>query len=262
MKVKTVLTIAGSDSCSGAGIQADLKTISVIGAYGVSAVTALTAQNSTGVQDILGTPAEFVGRQIDSLVDDFKIDAVKTGMLFNAGIVAEVADKVKKHGLNLLVVDPLIASKNGAHLLSKDAINCVVSKLIPAAFLVAPNIPEAEIITGRKITNLNSMRQAAIAIKKLGAKNVLIKGGHLENCRKAGKPMVDVLRSGSSFDYFESEYIDKSARGTGCVYTAAITTELAKGTDLFNAVKTAKKFISNAINGSISLGKGHTLIHL
>jgi len=258
------LTIAGSDSCCGAGIQADIKTISLLGAYGVCAITALTAQNSTGVHDVFEVSSRFVGSQIDALANDFDIKAVKSGMLYSAEVVDVVAERVKHYGFKNYVIDPVIASKNGNRLLSDDAIKIVINKLIKTAFLITPNIPEAEILSGRKIYNPGDIKSAAGAINKLGVKNVLIKGGH--SCRSSssqtGRKAVDVLFDGRSFEYFEDDFImKKSVHGTGCTYSAAITAGLAKGETLVEAISKAKVFISNAIKSSKSLGHGNDLIN-
>lgn len=263
--IKTVLTIAGSDSCCGAGIQIDLKIISFFNAYGICAITALTAQNTQGVQHVFKIPADFVGKQIDSVSKDIEIDAVKTGMLVDSEIVNIVANKIRHLVVNKLVVDPVIVSKNGSRLLADDAVKSVISGLIPIALLVTPNIPEAEILAGNRISNIGDVKTAAKTIKNLGAKNVLIKGGHLGSCQGtgSGKKAVDVLFDGRSFEYFESEFIDtKGVHGTGCAFSAAITAELAKGNSLINAVRIAKEFISKAIGKSMNLGEGYALINL
>ena len=260
---KTVLSIAGSDSCSGAGVQADIKTILSLGAYGVCAITALTAQNSLGVDHIFETPADFVGKQIDSLANDFTISAVKTGMLVNSGIVKEVANRIKHFGFKNVVIDPIIVSKNRKKLLSDEAVKSIVSLLLPNAFLVTPNIMEAEIITRRKIRNLGDMKSAARTLLRLGPKNVLIKGGHCRISHGSQKKAVDILYNGSSFIHFENEFLNtKGMRGTGCIFSAAITTELAKGNDVKVAISRAKKFISDTIKASLHLGKGYALANL
>lgn len=260
--IKTVLTIAGSDSCSGAGVQADIKTISLLGAYGVCAVTALTAQNTLGVHHIYETPADFIGKQIDSLADDFEIVAVKTGMLVNSDIINEVADKIKYFGFDLLVVDPVFVSKNKKKLLSDEAVKTIVTQLFPIAFLVTPNILEAEILTRRRISNVGDMKAAARAIKRFGPKNVLIKGGHLGSSIKTRKKAIDILYDGKYFEIFENDFLlTKGVHGTGCIHSAAITTELGKGNDLVSAVRKAKRFISRAIDESVHLGKGYALVN-
>lgn len=263
--IKTVLTIAGSDSCCGAGIQADIKTISSLGGYGVSAITALTAQNSKGVQNVLGIPADFVGNQIDSLASDFDISAVKSGMLFDVSIVHVVAERMKYYGFKYFVVDPIIVSKNGRNLLTENAIKEVVSKLRQVAYLITPNIPEAEILAGGKISNLEDIKAAAIRINELGFANVLIKGGHAvaDQSSNIKRKAMDVLFDGERFEFFEHEFItDNIVHGTGCVFSAAITTELAKGNSLADSINNAKNFVSRSIANSINLGQGYGLFVL
>lgn len=260
--IKTVLTIAGSDSCGGAGVQTDIKIISMLGAYAVSAVTALTAQNTLGVHDIYEIPADFIGKQIDSLADDFEIAAVKTGMLVNSDVVNKVADRINYFGLDNLVVDPVFVSKNKRRLLSDEAVKSMITRLFPKAFLVTPNILEAEMLTRRKINNIGDMAAAARSLIKLGPKNILIKGGHLGNTGVSGRKAIDILYDGKSFERFEDDFLPtKGVHGTGCIYSAAITTELAKGNDLVGAIRKSKRFISKVIAESVCLGKGYALIN-
>ena len=174
---KTVLTIAGSDSCCGAGIQADLKTISQLGAYGLCVITAITAQNTKGVQFVNEISADFVRKQIDTLACDFRINAVKSGMLVDETIVNVVAERIKYYGIKYFVIDPVIISKNGRKLLTDRALKSIISELAPLAYLITPNIPEAELLTNRRISNFGDMKAAAISISKFGSRNVLIKGG-------------------------------------------------------------------------------------
>lgn len=263
--LKSILTIAGSDPCCGAGIQADIKTILLLGGYGTSVITALTAQNTCGVQEIYKVPASSVAKQIDAVVTDIDIAAVKTGMLPTSDIVKVVADKIMEHNLKNVVVDPIIFAKNGSSLLSEEAIKSITSQLLPLTYLITPNIPEAEILTGMKINNLNDIKRAAKAVKKSGTENVLIKGGHLNDClthKPTKRKVIDILYDGKSFEYFEYNFIPtRGVHGTGCAYSAAIATKLATGNSLVNAVQEAKKFISEAIEKAINLGKGYALIH-
>jgi len=260
--IKTVLTIAGSDSCCGAGVQADIKAINASGAYGVCAITALTAQNSQGVDSVLEVGGGFVGCQIDSLANDFDIAAVKTGMLVNSDVVMNVVCRVERFGFDLLVVDPVIISKNGKQLLSDDGVKVLYKRLFPLAFLVTPNIPEAEMIVRGKINNLDDMKSAARTLIKLGPKNVLIKGGHLDSSIKSGGMAIDLLFDGSSFRIFKKRFLEnKIVHGTGCVLSAVITAELAKGSDIVNAVHMAKEFIFNSMDSAVYLGKGAALIN-
>lgn len=249
---KRVLTIAGSDSGGGAGIQADLKTITVLGGFGMSVITALTAQNTTGVHGILEIPVEFVAQQFDAVASDIGVDAAKTGMLASADIIKTVATKINKYGIEKLVVDPVMVAKGGAMLIRNEAKDVLIRELIPMAFVVTPNIPEAEIMTKMTIRSVNDMKQAAKIISRMGAKNVVIKGGHL-----TGNP-VDILFDGKDFYEFIAERIDtKDTHGTGCTYSAAIATYLAKGNGVPEAVRQAKTFITRAIRHGYRIGNGH-----
>jgi hydroxymethylpyrimidine/phosphomethylpyrimidine kinase len=204
------LTIAGSDSGGGAGIQADLKTFAAFGVFGMTAITALTAQNTTGVYGVVEIAPEFVAQQIEVVVTDIGVDAVKTGMLANAVIIEAVAAKVKEHDLQPLVIDPVMISKSGAPLLKSDAVNALKTQLLPFATVVTPNLHEAQVITGRTLTNVEQMRDAARAIYDLGARHVVIKGGHLEGAA------VDALFDGNEFIELHSERLtNPSTHGTG-----------------------------------------------
>jgi len=192
--VKRILTIAGSDSGGGAGIQADLKTITMLGGFGMSAITALTAQNTVGVQGIVELDAEFVKRQIDSVLSDIGADAIKTGMLANSGIVTGVAEKIRQYRIEKVVVDPVMVAKSGDTLLKKEAQETVKRELLPLSYLVTPNLPEASVLSGHEVRGLDEMKRAAKAIHQLGARNVLVKGGHL-----SGDP-IDLLFDGQGGD--------------------------------------------------------------
>ncbi len=262
--MRKVLTIAGSDSCCGAGVQADLKTINALGAYGTCVITAVTAQNTLGVISVFKIPAAFVGQQIDAVVTDIGVDALKTGMLTNEKIVEIVSDRVRRHKLKNLVVDPVIKSHYGERLLTTTGVKKLISNLIPLSYLVTPNIPEAEILAGRKIHNLPDMKDAAKSIYELGAGNVLIKGGHItsdENGLYSSKmDVADILYNGTSFESFEEKRIKTiNVHGTGCIYSAAIVTELANGNDLINSITTAKKFVTEILKRPLTLGKGYKL---
>ncbi len=262
-----VLTIAGSDSCCGAGVQADLKTINKLGAYGTCAVTAITVQNTLGVSSVLTVPASIVGQQIDAVVSDIGTDAVKTGMLVSKEVVEIVCEMIKKHKLKKIVVDPVIKSHKGERLLALEGVNKFRSDLIPLACLVTPNIPEAEILSDRKINNLSDIKDAARAVHEQGAENVLIKGGHImshEDGRDdaSGREVVDVFYDGKSFQDFRDERLNTgNVHGTGCIYSAAIATELAKGNDMISSITIAREFIKKIIKGSIALGNGYRLAH-
>lgn len=262
--MRKVLTIAGSDSCCGAGIQADLKTINALGAYGTCVITAVTAQNTLGVSSVFKIPATFVGQQIDAVVSDIGVDALKTGMLTNEKVVEIVSDRVSRHNLKKLVVDPVIKSHYGERLLSSTGVKKLISNLIPLAYLVTPNIPEAEILAGMKIRSLPDIKDAAKCIHELGAGNVLIKGGHItgdENEDYSSKmDVADILYDGKSFESFEEKRIKtENVHGTGCIYSAAIATELANGNNLMNSITNAKKFVTEILKRPLTLGKGYKL---
>ena len=252
MKPARVLTIAGSDSGGGAGIQADLKTITVLGGFGMSVVTALTAQNTLGVHGIHEIPPEFVAAQFDAVATDIGVDAAKTGMLVNLEIIRVVAGKVREHGIERLVVDPVMVAKGGAALLREEAKKILVAELIPLALVLTPNIPEAEVLSGIRIATLSDMKEAAQRIWNLGPRHVVLKGGHL-----AGDA-VDLLYDGRDFREFRSQRIATAdTHGTGCTYSAAIATGLALGRDVAEAVADAKRYITEAIRCAWRLGGGH-----
>jgi hydroxymethylpyrimidine kinase/phosphomethylpyrimidine kinase len=262
--MRKVLTIAGSDSCCGAGVQADLKTINALGAYGTCVITAVTAQNTLGVSSVFKIPATFVGQQIDAVISDIGVDALKTGMLTNEKVVEIVSVRVRRYKLKNLVVDPVIKSHNGERLLSSNGVKKLISNLIPLACLVTPNIPEAEILAGMKIKSLPDIKEAAKCIHELGAANVLIKGGHItsEESRDYFSKMevADILYDGKTFECFEEKRIKtENVHGTGCIYSAAIATELANGNDLMNSITNAKKFVTEILKNPLTVGKGYKL---
>jgi hydroxymethylpyrimidine kinase/phosphomethylpyrimidine kinase len=249
--MKRILTIAGSDSGGGAGIQADLKAITLLGGYGMSVITALTAQNTVGVQGIHEILARFVGRQIDSVLSDIGADAIKTGMLANKEIIEIVSKKIRQYQTKMVVVDPVMVSKSGTFLLRRDARDALVKELIPLAWVVTPNLMEASILTGLKVNSLEGMKKAAHLIYKLGARHVVVKGGHLK-----GMP-VDVLYDGNIFNEIEGPRIEsKNTHGTGCTFASAVATLLARGDDVSEAVRKAKAFITMAIESGLGLGRG------
>ncbi|HET6461141.1 MAG TPA: bifunctional hydroxymethylpyrimidine kinase/phosphomethylpyrimidine kinase [Syntrophales bacterium] len=255
MKLVRVLTIAGSDSCGGAGIQADLKTIMALGGFGMSVVTALTAQNTLGIQDVYEISPEFVEKQFESIMADVGIDAAKTGMLTNTSILKTVARMIRKYCLEKVVVDPVMAAKGGEVLIRGKAKEAFMSELLPLAFVVTPNIPEAEVLSEMKIASVSDMKKAAKVIHRFGAKNVIIKGGHLTG------DAVDILYDGRIFRQFSSERIDKKeTHGTGCIFSAAIATLLAKGRSVSESAEEAKAYITQAIKASYSTGTGYRLI--
>jgi hydroxymethylpyrimidine/phosphomethylpyrimidine kinase len=250
--VKRVLTIAGSDSGGGAGIQADLKAITLLGAFGMSAITALTAQNTVAVMAIHEVPLEFIGAQIDAVFSDIGVDAVKTGMLASAQVVRLIADKLAHYGPPVVVVDPVMIAKAGTPLLARDARAALIEALLPLATVVTPNLHEASALIGGEIRDEAAMRRAAAKIQALGPSYVLVKGGHLEG------EAVDVLFDGRDFHEFRAPRVEtKNTHGTGCTYAAAIATYLAQEIPMVEAVRAAKRFITEAIRQGLDLGKGH-----
>jgi len=249
--VARVLTIAGSDSGGGAGIQADLKTFHAFGCYGMSVITAVTAQNTLGVQAIAELAPDFVASQIDSVLSDLGADAVKVGMLSNTGIVSAVSGKLAEYAVPNLVIDPVMRSTGGSPLLPDDAQETLKEHLVPLAYLVTPNIPEAEVLARMSIHSIADMKTAAEKIQSLGAAHVLVKGGH----RK--EDATDILFDGTEFREFGGDRVaSQNTHGTGCTYAAAIVANLAKGASLCEAIETAKRFITDAIRASFPLGQG------
>lgn len=248
------LTVAGSDSGGGAGIQADLKTFSAFNVYGMSVITSVTAQNTLGVRDIYDVSPQTVGEQIDAIMEDIGADAAKTGMLSNSEIIRVVAERVEKYHLEKLVVDPVMVSKSGSFLLKQEAKSSLMQKILPLAYVVTPNVFEAEIISGMKIKNMEDAKKAAVLIHKKGSRNILMKGGHLST-----EKAIDILFDGDNYHYYESERIDtKNTHGTGCTLSSAIAAGLAKGLNVYNAVELAKDYITRAIkNAPNNIGKGY-----
>ncbi|GAB4557817.1 MAG: bifunctional hydroxymethylpyrimidine kinase/phosphomethylpyrimidine kinase [Anaerolineae bacterium] len=252
--MKKVLTIAGSDSGGGAGIQADLKTFGALGVFGMSAITAITAQNTVGVQGVFELPASFVAQQIDSVMSDIGADAWKTGMLSNAEIIEVVAERARHYGIERLVVDPVMVAKGGDPLLRPEARTALIEKLLPLAYVVTPNHHEAEVLTGRPIRTVDDMREAARAIHAQGARHVVVKGGHLP----ADQDAVDLLFDGQQFHEFRAPRIDTPhTHGTGCTFASAIAAGLALGLDIIAAVDQAKRYLTAAIRAGVSMGIGH-----
>lgn len=252
MNTARVLIIAGSDSGGGAGLQADLKTVSALGAFGMTAVTALTAQSTTGVLGIVEMPPEFVALQIEACVTDIGCDAVKTGMLANAAIIEVVAASISEHQLRPLVVDPVMISKSGAQLLRPEAIAVLKARLLPLATVVTPNLHEAAALLGREIRDIEGMKEAARAIRDLGPDNVVVKGGHLVGVA------ADVLYDGREFSEFHAERFEtKNTHGTGCIFASAIAASLARKCTVKESVAAAKQFITAAIRHGLAIGKGY-----
>lgn len=254
--MRKALTIAGSDSGGGAGIQADLKTFAALGVYGTSAITALTAQNTRGVQGVFPVSPEFVAQQIDSVMTDIGADAAKTGMLFSAEIIQTVAERVRHYAIPNLVIDPVMVAKSGDRLLRDDAIEALKEVLIPLARVVTPNLGEASVLTGFPVQDKASMQEAAKAIHALGAQWVVVKGGHLTDCAD------DLLYDGNEFHWLHAEHIDTPhTHGTGCTFSSAITAYLAKGYSVPDAVREAKAYITQALRHAKPIGSGHSPVH-
>ncbi|WP_447977427.1 bifunctional hydroxymethylpyrimidine kinase/phosphomethylpyrimidine kinase [Candidatus Nitrospira bockiana] len=252
MALKQVLTIAGSDSGGGAGIQADIKAMSANGVFAMSVITAITAQNTEEVTEVFELPASIVEAQLDAVFDDFEVAAVKTGMLSSARIVTTVAKMLRPQKVVNLVVDPVMVSKSGHALLEPDAVEALKRELIPLALVITPNVQEAERLSGMAIKSLAEARQAAKVIHRLGCKNVLIKGGHL-----LAERATDLLYDGRFFNIYKGEYIDTPhTHGTGCTYASAIAAQLARGKSLPEAVQTAKAYVTEAIRHGLAIGHG------
>ncbi|MFQ5859118.1 MAG: bifunctional hydroxymethylpyrimidine kinase/phosphomethylpyrimidine kinase [Anaerolineae bacterium] len=254
--MKKVLTIAGSDSGGGAGIQADLKAFAARGVYGMSALTAITAQNTVGVQGVFELPAEFVGQQIDSVMSDIGADAWKTGMLSNADIIHVVADRARRYNVERLVIDPVMVAKSGDSLLREEARDALVEELVPLAYVITPNHHEAQVLTGLEISTVEDMRDAAVAIHELGARYPVVKGGHLPDSEQA----IDVLYNGADFIEFKAPRIEtNNTHGTGCTFASAIAAELAKGHNVQEAVRIAKEYLTAVLRAAVGLhiGEGH-----
>ena len=250
--MKTALTIAGSDSSGGAGIQADIKTMAANGVYAMSAITALTAQNTTGVSDIMEVTPKFLGEQIDSVFTDIRPGAVKIGMVASAQLISKIAEKLKEYDAKNVVVDPVMVATSGARLISEDAISTLKSKLLPLATVITPNIPEAEVLSGMEIKSEQDMEKAAETICDTLGCSVLLKGGHQLNDAN------DLLfQKGKEPVWFHGKRIDNpNTHGTGCTLSSAIASNLAKGRDLETSVRYAKNYISGALAAMLDLGKG------
>lgn len=250
------MTVAGSDSGGGAGIQADLKTFAALGVYGTSVLAAITAQNTREVAAIAEVPDEVVIAQIDTVIEDIGADAVKTGMLSSRSIIENTADRLEAWGVPHLVVDPVMIAKSGAQLLHRDAIHALKNILLPLATVVTPNIPEAEVLSGRTIKSPSDVEEAAKAISELGPRIVVIKGGHLP-----GDP-IDVVYRNGNIDQLGGERISTTnTHGTGCTFAAAIAAFLAHGVDDLEAIRLAKVYIEATLRGSYAVGEGHSPVN-
>ena len=251
MKMKTALTIAGSDCAGGAGIQADIKTMTMNGVYAMSVITALTAQNTTGVRAIQESTPEFLKQQIDAVFEDIFPDSVKIGMVSSSELICVIADRLKSHKAKNIVVDPVMVATSGASLIKTDAVETLMDVLLPIATLVTPNIPEAEVLSGLSIENKEDMQKAAKAIGNAHGPSVLLKGGH--NINDAN----DLLYVNGEYYWFDGKRIDNpNTHGTGCTVSSAIASNLAKGYTLVESVQRAKKYISDALSAMLDLGKG------
>jgi hydroxymethylpyrimidine/phosphomethylpyrimidine kinase len=250
------LTIAGSDSGGGAGIQADLKTFSALGVYGMSVLTAITAQNTLGVTAVAEIPVDVITAQIDAVLSDIGADAIKTGMLSSAEIIETVADGIGRHKVARLVVDPVMVATSGDHLLRPDAVETLRSVLLPMATVATPNLPEAEVLLGRSVASVSEMREAARALVDLGPQSVIVKGGHLEG------DAVDVFYDGTEMLELSAKRIDTtSTHGTGCTLASAIAANLALGHGLSDSVRKAKAYLTEAIAHAYPVGQGHGPVH-
>ena len=252
-RVARAMTIAGSDSGGGAGIQADLKTFGALGVFGTCAITTITAQNTVGVDSVLDTPTSMIEAQIDAIVSDIGADAVKTGMLSSSDIIRCVAARLHYHSLRPRVVDPVMLASTGFPLLKDDAVEAMRTVLIPMATVVTPNSREASVLTEMKMNNVEDLKSAAkMLVEDMGAKNAVVKGGHLSG------PATDVLYDGSDFTLYTSERIETTnTHGTGCTLASAIAAGLAKGLELPVAMQQAKDYVTAAIRTSFSVGRGH-----
>lgn len=249
--MKTALSIAGSDSCGGAGIQADIKTMTVHGVYAMSAITALTAQNTTGVYEVCESTPDFLRQQLDVIFEDIFPDAVKIGMVSSAELVKVVAERLKFYNAKNIVVDPVMVATSGSSLMKSDAINALTSELLPVSMLVTPNIPEAEVLSGIKIKTREDMESAAQYIADKYSCNVLLKGGHRMS------DADDVLCVNGNIQWFYGKRIDNpNTHGTGCTLSSAIASNLANGYSLTDSVMRAKKYISYVLSAELNLGKG------
>jgi hydroxymethylpyrimidine/phosphomethylpyrimidine kinase len=250
--VPRALTVAGSDSGGGAGIQADLKTFAVLGVWGMSAVTSITVQNTKGVTGVSDVPADVVGAQIEAVATDIGVDAAKTGMLSSAEIIEASAEALERCGVPNLVVDPVFVSKHGDPLLREDAVEALRKRIVPLATLVTPNLPEAAGLAGIDVQTRADMERAARAILDLGARSVLVKGGHLQESSSD-----DLFAEGERMEWFVGERLASgNTHGTGCVLSASIAAYLARGDELIEAVRKGKEFVTEAIRHSLAIGGG------
>ncbi len=248
-KIPVALTIAGSDSSGGAGIEADLKTFSAFDVYGTAVVTSVTAQNTREVTAVHDIPSEIVGEQINAVLDDISVDSVKTGMLSNSKIIRTVAAKIDEWDLQV-VVDPVMVTKSGDQLIKDEAVEKYIDEMVPRSMVITPNVREAEKLTGIKIDKIKDMKSTAKRLHGMGAENIVVKAGD------AGDRVVDVFYDGKNFKDIYGEKFTSHKHGTGCTFSSAITANLARGESILDSVKTGKKFIDDAIKNGLDIGKG------
>ncbi len=251
-----VLSIAGSDCSGGAGIQADLKTFSAHGVFGMSVIVSVVAENTSRVIDIQDITPDMIRKQMDAVFEDIEVDAVKIGMLSTPQCMEAVAEKLIQYKPKNIVIDPVMYAKNGCALMQPEAVDTLIKVILPLADVLTPNIPEAEEISGMKILSVEDMETSARKIRAMGCKAVVIKGGHAKGTA------VDVLFDGEQFTHFEAERIDtRNTHGTGCTFSSAIASQLARGLSVKEAVKKAKAYVTGAIEHSLSIGKGNGPTH-
>ncbi|MFN2747152.1 MULTISPECIES: bifunctional hydroxymethylpyrimidine kinase/phosphomethylpyrimidine kinase [Bacillus] len=254
MSIYKALTIAGSDSGGGAGIQADLKTFQELKVFGMTALTAITAQNTTGVHGVYPLSPEALAKQIEAVAEDLRPDAVKTGMLWSAEMIEVIAENITRYDLGNVIVDPVMIAKGGASLLNDEAVETLKRRLLPLAYAATPNIPEAEVLTGRSIKTMDDRKKAAEELHKMGVRYPIIKGGHQPENQK----VTDLLFDGESFIEHINPYIEtKNTHGTGCTFAAALTAQTAKGCEIHEAFQVAEEFVHEAVANSLDIGAGH-----
>ena len=262
MNYNRVLSIAGSDSGGGAGIQADIKSISANGAFAMTAITAVTSQNTLGVQHVFPLPVDVVQSQIDSVLNDIGADAIKIGMLHSAGIIHAVVRMLKQYAVNNIVLDPVMVATSGDSLFQSEALSALKEHLIPISTLVTPNIPEAETLSGQKITSIDDMRRIAVELSLQGKVSVLIKGGHLQKTNELCDVLYDAT-TGKTEEFYSSKIDTVNKHGTGCTLSSAIAAWLAQGYTVVDAVRKAKDYIDGAIaaGSEYNIGSGHGPVH-
>ncbi len=259
-RVPSVMTIAGSDSGAGAGIQADLKTFAAMGTFGTSAITAITAQNTLAVNEVFALPPALVAAQIDAIVSDIGADVTKTGMLANAGIVDVVVAKMNEHALQPLVVDPVMVSSSGDRLFEEDAVDAIRERLLPLATVLTPNVAEAEVLLDRKLTSWDDIRNGAKALVEMGADAVIITGGHAIPGSEGAA--TDFLCDEVGFHEYTTTRIEtNNTHGTGCTFASAIAAALARDTDLRGSIAMAKAYVTKALQASYPVGHGRGPVH-